>query len=111
VLIVGSANGAASRKRTPAAGADPTCAHASPAVSHDHDGGQAFIYHADAVEDFRNVRLSDFFKGFAKATNASAKWDSGKFSASLKQLQATQLNATLSLLDVAKDCPLMTVTF
>jgi hypothetical protein len=91
------------------AGSSGQCSRRSPALTHAWYGGQAFVYNQKAVEDFRKLRLVDFFKSVARAEGTTL--DGAKFSAALQALQDIQLAAVLRLLDTAKDAPLIAIDF
>jgi hypothetical protein len=98
VLIVGTA------------GSSSQCSRRSPALTHAWYGGQAFVYNQKAVEDFRKIKMVEFFKTVARAEGGVAL-DGAKFAAALQSLQDVQLSATLGLLDTAKDAPLISIDF
>jgi hypothetical protein len=90
------------------------CSHHSPAVAHASWGGQAFVYNAAAVDDFRARVLTPFFGRVAAAEEAEgggAKALPPSFYAELSALQAKQLASTLTHLETAKDSPRLAVSF
>jgi hypothetical protein len=85
------------------------CAQVSPSLTHAYRGGQAFVYNAAAVEDFRKIRLVEFFKGVAKAAGKTLPMPA--FIDELAATQNTQLAFTINNLGQAKDCPIEAVSF
>jgi hypothetical protein len=91
-----------------AASTTGACSHRSPSITHAWWGGQAFVYNGAAVEDFRQVKLTDFFKGVAKAEGKTLP---SNFYTELAALQGQQLGFTINNLGTAKDCPVLAVTY
>ncbi|GBF88187.1 hypothetical protein Rsub_00899 [Raphidocelis subcapitata] len=84
------------------------CPGMSPALPPSHGGSQLFIYHAQAVDDFRKSVLTPFFVEYAGLLKKQL--DQTKFYNELKSLQAQQLAAVLKYLAPANALPIWSVT-
>ncbi|GBF88188.1 hypothetical protein Rsub_00900 [Raphidocelis subcapitata] len=87
---------------------DEGCADASPTVPASHDGSQVFVYHAKAVQEFRDQVLVPWFVSYGASRGKTI--DQARFSDALKSLQSQHLGATLKLLDPVNRLPLWAVT-
>lgn len=85
-----------------------SCPGYSPALPPSHCGSQTFIYHAQAVEDFRANVLVPFFINYASKHGHILTQK--EFAAKLQNIQAMHLASTLKYLAPANSLPLWTVT-
>ncbi|KAI8462547.1 MAG: hypothetical protein J3K34DRAFT_462867 [Monoraphidium minutum] len=85
----------------------PGCPESAPAMPAAYGGSQVFVYHAAAVEAFRERVLAPWFVAFAAARGITL--DQAAFYNALKSLQAKDLAATLIYLDPANALPLWAV--
>jgi hypothetical protein len=54
------------------------CPGASPAIAASHRGSQLFVYHANAVEDFRSQVLAPWFVSYAASKGQTLDQVGGK---------------------------------
>ena len=70
--------------------ASGSCAGQSPSYIHNHLGSSVFVYHGDAVAEFRRDVVAPFF-----AKLSGGKVSAAEFGAALSALKAKQLAASL----------------
>ncbi|GBF99831.1 hypothetical protein Rsub_12946 [Raphidocelis subcapitata] len=83
------------------------CKGQSPALPPADHGSQTFLFHPDAVGDFRKEVLAPWFVRYAEWRGK--KIDQGKYLKALNDLQTKQLGATLKFLSPANSLPIYTV--